>query len=421
MTVQDRQGPLTDIRVVEFTTAWAGPLVGRVLAFLGAEVVHVEAATRLDGWRHYKEVFRPERYPDGQDSPRRFNRISLFNSQNINKLALSLDIKKPGGREAFLRLAAASDVVVCNFTAGTLDRSGIGYEDLRRVKPDIIVVELPAYGRFGPMAKYTALGPTMEMAAGMCSMIGYPESGPTHTGPAYMDPIGGFHGAAAVLTALRHRDATGEGQYVEVPQAEAAMHFIGEEILSAMDGNPVPSRRGNRVDWAAPHDAFPTAGDDEWMAIAVTSDAEWVALCQVMADAELGADERFATVDGRKRHEDLLFALIARWTRTQPKHAAAAQLQAAGVPAAPVHTAKDNVESVYLRHRGFFTPLPHPEAGLHEYPGLPFHLERTPGAQRHPAPCFGQHSWQVLRDIAGLTNAEIDRLEEAGAISGQPA
>lgn len=413
-------GPLSHIRVIELTTAWAGPMAGRVLAFMGAEVIHIEPATRLDSWRHHKQVFNPRRFPDGIGGERPFNRASLFNSQNPGKLSLALDLKKPRGAEILTRLLETADVLVSNFTPGFLERAGFSYEDVRRYKPDIIVAEMPAFGRTGPMADSTALGPTMEMAAGMSGMIGYPGGGPVTTGPAYLDPIGGFNGAAAILTALYHRAVTGQGQHVEVPQVEAAMNFIGEHLLHAATAGVDPPRQGNRVDWAAPHDAFPALGEDEWVAVAATDDAEWMALCGVLGLPELADDPRFATLPERIRNQDALFEPIACWTREHDKHEAADLLQTAGVPAAPVVNARDAASSAYLDARGFFTELTHPEAGTHRYQGLPLHLGLTPGSQHRSAPCFGQDTREILRRLLHMTEDELDALEAAGTLSNKP-
>jgi crotonobetainyl-CoA:carnitine CoA-transferase CaiB-like acyl-CoA transferase len=412
--------PLRHIRVIELTTAWAGPMAGRIMAFMGAEVIHIEPATRLDSWRHHKAVFNPRRFPDGVGGERPFNRASLFNSQNPNKLSLTLDLKKPQGSTILTELLKTADVLISNFLPGFLERAGFGYEQVCQYKPDIIVVEMPAYGRTGPMANSTALGPTMEMAAGMSAMIGYPGGGPVTTGPAYLDPIGGFNGAAAILTALYHRAITGHGQHVEMPQVEAAMNFIGPEMLHAIATGRDPERRGNHVSWAAPHDAFPAAGDNEWIAIAVTTDAEWEALCAVIDQPALPADPRFATLPERLRNQDALFEPIATWTRAQDKHEAAFALQAAGVPAAPVVNARDAAHSEYLAARGFFTELTHPEAGTHRYQGLPFHLSRTPGGQHRAAPCLGQDTHDILSRLLGMNEHEIAALDAAGTTAAVP-
>lgn len=412
--------PLSGIRVVDLTTAWSGPLATRILGHLGAEVVKVESASRLDVWRHYGHVINWKRYPDGDAGARQYNRVSLFNSQNSDKLSVLIDFKRPGGVETVLKLVAISDVVISNFTPGALARLGLGYEALRAARPDIVVVEMPGFGNTGPMARYGALGPTMEMATGMAAMVGYPGGPPTTTGPSYPDPIGGIHGAAAVMTALAYRAETGRGQYVEVPQCEALMHFVGEYLLHALDTGEDHAPDGNRVPWAAPHDAFPALGKDNWVTIGVTTDAEWQQLCRTIGRPDLAADGRFATLPERMRHQDLLYEPIASWTRVRDKHESAHLLQAAGVPAAPVEDASDLVGSPYLAARDYFVELDHPEAGRHRYSGLPFHFSETPTRCRTASPCFGQHTYQVLRDILHLPEEEIETLERAGTIRSVP-
>lgn len=419
--MSDGFGPLQGIRVVELTTAFAGPYAGRCLAYLGADVIHVESASRPDLWRHHNQVFNDRRYPGGKDSPRRYNRISLFNTENINKRSLTLELKNPRGRAAFLKLIAHADVFLSNFTPGTLDRLGIGYAQVKEARPDIVMVEMPAFGSYGPMAMAGALAPTMEMVAGMSSMVAYQEDGrPYTTGPAYLDAVGGLNGAAAVMTALMHRQATGEGQYVEMPQCEAAMQFIGEYILDGIENGNLSPAGGNRIPTAAPHDAFPASGDDQWVAIAAFDDEEYTRLMETIGRADLARAPEFATLAGRRAGEDKLWEAIAARTRQLPKHEIASLLQRAGVHAAAVQDARDVVESAYLREREFFTVLDHPEAGRHPYPGMPFHLSATPGEQRSAAPCFGADTDVVLREVAGLTEDEILALNEEGVTSSVP-
>jgi len=414
-------GPLAGIRVLDFTTAWAGPMCGRILAFLGAEVVKVESSSRPDTWRMHGAVFMAKRFPDGKAGERPWNRAALFNSQNHNKLGLSIDIKHPKGLVAMHRLAATADVVIANFTAGTLNRMGVGYEALKKVKNDIIVMEMPGFGNSGPLSKAAANGATMEMAAGMCAMIGYPGGQPTTTGQVYPDPMGGYNGASAILTALMHRQKTGEGQYIELSQVEAAMQFIGEELLYAIAAKEDPELHGNRVRWAAPHDAYPAAGSDEWVTIAVGDDAEWRKLCEIMGRDELATDPRFAAFDARWNNQDDLREPISQWTRTLDKHAIADRLQAAGIRSAPVNTPKDVTESPYLAARKAFVPLTHADAGTHGYMTLPFRLSLTPVGQHRASPCLGADTRKVLVELAGLSDAEVDELDAEGVTSNIPA
>ncbi|WP_262268882.1 CaiB/BaiF CoA transferase family protein [Microvirga yunnanensis] len=412
--------PLEGIRVIEIATAWAGPMAGRVLAYLGAEAIHVESPNRVNSWRLNKEKPNPINFPDGVPGERPFDRAFLFNSQNVNKLSCILNLKTEEGRQTLRKLAAVADVLICNFRPGTLAKLGLGYDELARIKPDIIVAELPAFGREGPMSRYAALGPTMEMATGMSAMIGYPKGQPENTGPSYLDPIGGFNAAAAILTALHYRQRTGQGQYIEVPQVEAAMQFIGAELLHATETGTDPVPDGNHVGTMVPHDAFPARGEDQWVVIAAQTDEQWRRLCEVMGHPELLDDVRFASLAGRRVHQDELTRIISAWTSSRDKDDTAKMLQNVGIAAAPVADSADVARSEYLAHRGFFTELEHPDAGRHHHPGLPIHLSATPGDQRSAAPCFGSHNMLILQEVLALTRHDISHLEASAAVATVP-
>jgi crotonobetainyl-CoA:carnitine CoA-transferase CaiB-like acyl-CoA transferase len=412
--------PLAGIRVVELTTAWAGPMVGRVLAWFGAEVIHVESPTRSNSWRTNKEKPNPINFPGRDPGDRPFDRSFLFNSQNGNKRSLILDLKTAEGMGALRDLVAVSDVLTCNFRPDMLRRLKLDYESLVKIRPGIIVAELPAYGLDGPMSDYAALGPTMEMAAGMAALIGYPDGQPEVTGPSYLDPIGGFNGAAAILTALLHRQRTGEGQHIEIPQVEGAMQFIGAELLAAAETGTDQPRDGNHRPDAAPHDAFPARGDDQWVVIAVFSDDEWQRLAEVIGRPDLARDSRFATLSARLANQHELTRIVAAWTATRDKHAIADQLQTAGVAAAPVQTPRDVAASRHLAARNFFTPIERADIGRYPYPGIPIHLDKTPGRQVTAAPAFGADNVYVLGTILGRTAEEIAAMEASGAIANAP-
>lgn len=418
--VHNGRPPLEGLRVIELTTAWAGPMSGRVLAYLGAESIHVEAPNRVNSWRLNKDRPNPINFPNKEPGDRWYDRSFLFNSQNVNKLSCILNLKTEEGRSTLRRLVEVADVLICNFRPGTLKKLGVDYDSLTKIKPDIIVAELPAFGVHGPMSGYAALGPTMEMAAGMSAMIGYPGGQPEVTGPSYLDPIGGFNAAAAILTALVHRQRTGEGQYVEVPQVEAAMQLVGAEILKAGESGNDPAPNGNRVSFASPHDAFPVSGHDQWIAIAALDEGQWQSLCIQMGQPELARDPRFADLARRRDNEDELTKVISAWTRGQDKHVLAASLQAAGIAAAPVQTPKDVAEDPYLAYRGFFTELDHPDAGRHKHPSLPMHLSATPGAQVRSAPPFGWHNRHVLENVLKLSPEEIAAIEASDAMATEP-
>jgi crotonobetainyl-CoA:carnitine CoA-transferase CaiB-like acyl-CoA transferase len=413
-------GALSGLRVLDLTTAWAGPLAARSLAHLGAEVIKVDAPSHMDSWRGAPEGGAARHYPDGQPGERPWNRCVLFNTQGQGKLSVGLDLKVPGARDVMLSLAAVSDIMISNFTPGVLERLGIGYAELSAVNPKIIVVEMPAFGPGGPDSGHQGMGKTMEAASGMATLIGYGDGSPVLTGPAYLDPIGGLNAVAATLTALYRRNRTGRGCRVEVPQTEAGMHWIGEQVLQQAETGTSWRPDGNAVSYAAPHDAFPCHGTDEWVAIAAISDAHWEALCRAMKRTDLLETPRYATLARRRDHRRELAGLIADWSRHHNKHSLAARLQAAGVPAAPINNGADVGRDPALLGSGFIRALDHPEAGLHAYPGLSFQLGRTPGGITTAAPCFGQHNQQILGEVLGLSAARIAELRAAGAVTERP-
>jgi len=409
------------VRVLDLTTAWSGPMATRCLAFLGADVIRVENPSRIDSWRGIgRGAGDPASYPDGDPGPRPYNRNYRFNAVNTDKRSIALDLRRPQGREIALRLALRCDVVVANFSDGVLDRLGLGYAELSLRRPDIIVVEMPAYGAGGTLTSYLAMGNTMEAMAGMTVLMGYGDGVPRMTGTFYLDPMGGLHAAAAVLTALAHRRRTGRGQHVEVAQREAALHWAGELLLQHIENGETFEPDGNMVPDAAPHDAYACLGEDEWVAIAVFTDGQWRTLCEVIGEPGLASDPRFATFPERWRNREVLRAPVTGWTSRLPKAEAASILQACGVAAAPVDHGGDIANSSYLHERGFFAPLQHREAGTHAYATLGFRLRDTPGGTFTAAPCFGQHNEEVLAELLGLEPERVAELERAGVVVSAP-
>jgi crotonobetainyl-CoA:carnitine CoA-transferase CaiB-like acyl-CoA transferase len=410
--------PLSASTVLDFTAAWAGPMATRFLAFFGARVIKIEGPGKLDSWRGGYRGVSVDHFPDYDPGERPYDRNSWFNTQNHDKLSVGVNLKAPGAREVLLKIAAMCDIVVANFSPGTLAKLGLGYEDIRAVRPDVIYADMPALGNDGPYGHHVGMGQTMEAASGMTSLMGYGEGAPMLTGYAYLDPIGGLNGAAAVMSAVEHRRISGHGQYVEVPQVEAAMQFIGAELAAAFASGEQGHPSGNRRDGEMIHDAFPCAGQDEWVAIACGSAAEWRALCDVVGEMPaIEACGCWARNELCAEHEELCRAVVTRWSAVQEKHQAANILQAAGVRAAPVNNGKDLSEDPHMWARGFFTEITHPACGTHYYPGLPQRFSRTPGQVSQPAPRFGEHNKYVLHDLIGLNEAEIAELTRSGVIA----
>ncbi|SNT58506.1 Crotonobetainyl-CoA:carnitine CoA-transferase CaiB [Actinomadura meyerae] len=414
-------GPLSGVRVLEFTTAWAGPFAGRCLAYLGADVIKVEAPGHPDSWRGTRRGGAPIYYPESEPGEDPQNRSVLFNSQNLDKRSLALDLKQAGAMDVMHDLVRRSDVLLANFTPGVLDRLGIGRRDLARVNDRIIVVEMPAFGPGGPSSSHQGMGKTMEPAAGMTSLMGYPDGMPVLTGPALMDPVGGLNAVAAVVSALELRERTGRGSQVLVPQVEAAASWIGEYILEQVETGSTWAPDGNHVPYAAPHGAYPCAGEDEWVAIAVRDDRQWRALCTTLGAHGLADDPAFRRLDDRRSAQELIDAVLAELTREHDKAVLAERLQAAGVPAAPVLGGDEIAESPAMRECGMVVDLDHAAVGRRAYSALAFRHSRTPGSHRRAAPLFGEHNDEVLRDLLGYDAGRVAALRGAGAVADAPA
>jgi benzylsuccinate CoA-transferase BbsF subunit len=406
--------PLEGVRVADFTWVWAGPYCTLQLAHLGADVVRVETRTRPCVTR----LLPP--WPDAKPG---LNRSGYFNQYNQGKRSLTLNYAKPGALDVAQRLVAASDVVTNNFASGVMEKIGLGYEALRKIKPDIIMISLSGYGDTGPYHEYVAYGPAQVPLSGLSSLTGYRGWPPMHAGFSYADPNAGVHGAFAILSALYHRRRTGEGQYIDMSQWECAMALLPEGILGYTMNGRGPERDGNRDPLMAPHgvfssnDRFENSGImvDAWVSLAASDDAAFARLADAIGRPELASDARFETAAARKRNEDELEQIIAAWTSQRTAAEAEQILQSAGVAAAVCSTNKNISEDDHLKRRGYFVYLDHPEVGRQQHCGIPWQMSRTECRVRSPAPLIGQHCEEVLGEL-GYSEAEIARLREAGAL-----
>jgi crotonobetainyl-CoA:carnitine CoA-transferase CaiB-like acyl-CoA transferase len=405
--------PLAGLRVLELTANWAGPLAGRYLADLGAEVIKVESPKR--------PATRGLHYAGGDGRTRPYNRSGYFNKLNRNKLGVALDLSLPAGRELFLRLVERADVVIENNSARVLANLNLTYEVLRQAKPDIILCSMSGFGGTGPERDYVAYGSNIETVSGLAALMGYHDDPTPHrTGSYYADPVAGAHGAVAILAALRHRDRTGEGQRIDLSLLESAAALFGEAQMDWSLNRRVPLPRGNRHPRYAPQGCYPSAGNDSWLALTVRTEGEWQALCRVIARPDLAQDPDLQTAAGRQARHDLLDAAITEWSRGLDHYEAARRLQAAGVPAAPVLANWELLSDPHLHARGFYVPVPHPEVGVLPFPGMPWRFSRTPAAVRGGAPCFAEHNALIFRDLLGLTDAEVAGLYAEGVTADEP-
>jgi benzylsuccinate CoA-transferase BbsF subunit len=410
--------PLEGIRVADFTWVWAGPYCTLQLAHLGADVIRIETKTRPCITR----VLPP--WPEGK--PGGLNRSGYFNQYNQGKRSLTLNFKDPAAHEVARKLIAKSDVVTNNFAHGVMDRMGFGYEELKKIKPDIIMISLSGYGDTGPYRDYVAYGPAQVPLSGLSSLTGYKGWPPMHAGFSYADPNAGVHGAFAVLAALYHRAKTGQGQYIDMSQWECAMTLLPEGILEYTFNGREPERDGNRDPMMAPHGIFKcldrpekVAGNtiDQWVAIVCADDTDWGRLARAIERPELATEPKFATLASRKRNEDELEAIITQWTVSRRAADIARSLQHAGVPAAVVADNKYlSEEDAHIRARDYFVLRDHPEVGKRQHAGIPWKLGRTETSVRAAAPTIGQHTDEVLEQLLGYSADEITNLRAQGAL-----
>jgi len=405
-----RASPLEGVRVVDMTWVWAGPCACMFLAMLGAEVIKVESRDRLDFFRRY--VIWP--LADAAPTELSTDGSMMFLSANLNKLGVTLNLGRPEGKDLLKQLIAVSDVVVENMRPGAMARMGLGYEDLRRVNPAIIMLSSSARGGSGPESRYAGYAAVNHAIGGAAHITGYPD-GPPGYALGDVDLMNATTSAFAIVAALRYRDLTGEGQFIDYSQSEGVTSLIGEVLLEYQMTGRIPGRKGNSDELMAPHSVYPCWGVDRWLAIAVETDDEFAALCGLMEMPELATDPRFATAAARKRNEAALDDTIAGWTRQQDRDYVANRLCTACVAAAPSRDAQDLFRDPHLRARDVFVEVEHPEGGSHDVVGLPWKMSDCEPAIRR-APRLGEHNDYVFRDVLGLEPAEIERLRREGVI-----
>ncbi len=409
-------GPLEGVRIVEMGQLIAIPSAMKWMGDMGAQVIRLESVQRLESYRtdslYHNDV-------DGEF----WNRGANFYEQNRNKLGLTLDLSRDEGRAVLRDLIAVADVFAENFTPRVIRNFGLEYEDLRKIRPDIIMLSSTGYGFDGPWANFGATGPATEGAAGLAYITGYRDGGPVMSEIPFTDYTAGEHTVAAVMLALMHRLNTGQGQFIDVSQAQTCSATIPEALLDWTVNGRVSERIGNEDPAMSPHGCYPCAGDDRWIAIAVDSDEAWLGLCRVMGRADWAADERYADVLNRIRHRAELDKMLGFETRNHDNHELMARLQAAGVAAGAVVDSEDLLFNEHLKERRFYEVVEHhSDTGMPPLPyaGRPWKLSDTPAVPPKPAPIMGQHNRDILADLLGRTGDEIAALEEAQIIGYSP-
>jgi crotonobetainyl-CoA:carnitine CoA-transferase CaiB-like acyl-CoA transferase len=400
--------PFLGVRVLEFTIAFAGPFAARYLAELGAEVIKFESMKFPSSRSEATDGFRVQ-YPGG--------RGGNFGEINRSKKSVAMDLHLPEAQALVLELAKTADVVLDNFSPGTLKGWNLGYADFKKVKPDIIMAEMPGFGVEGPHGHFVSLGQTLASYSGLMRLWGHPGSPEnTRSKLAYIDWVGAGHTTLALVAALNHRKRTGEGQYIEVAQVEAGASLMGVGFLDYLVNNRIAEPLGNRHVSFAPYNAYPCLGDDRWCVISVETDVQWEALVKALGGSAWAKDSQFSTREGRKAAEDELDQRLGEWTRERTPHQVMYTLQKAGVPAAAVQNREDLFRDYHLRQRGYTVEVEQPYIGKSVSAGLTIRFEGLPETQPRGAPYLGQDNEYVYTDLLGLTPEKIRELTDKGVL-----
>ena len=393
-----RSTPLNGIRVLDMGMFMAGPLTGRLLGDMGAEVIKVEAGSRPDPLR----LQARDIYPRGEPGERPWNRSGMINERNRSKMGLSLDLKYPEGRDIFLELVKVSDLVLENFRIGVMSSYGLDFPKLQQVNPTIVQLSLTSQGSEGPEAHFGSAGGTLEYMSGLMSITGYEGDWPDFSGPNLPDFLAAYMGLGLAVAALRHRRRMGRGVWVDLSQRELAVCAIGDVMMDYTMNRRSSSPIANRHEKYAPHGTFRCKGDDRWVTIAVRNDEEWMRLCQVIGRPDQANDPRFADAGQRLKHQKELDPIVEEWTTMRSPLEAMNELQDAGVPAGAVLNAVEMYEDPHLRARDFFDQVEEPDAGTFEYPGRPWRFSRSEIGNSSAAPLFGEHTAYLCQELLGV-------------------
>ena len=398
--------PLQGIRVADFGQVIAAPVTAQMLGWLGAEVVLVETESR----------FTTRVWPPFADGEFGIDRSGGFNLVNNNKLSCTLDLRHPDARELAKRIISVSDVLVENYATGVMEHLGLGYDEVKKLRPDIVYMSLAAFGRSGSFKNLTGFHSVINLFSGLAAVTGYPGSHPRIMGGLIPDAFAGCYCVLAILEALYHRSRTGEGQFIEVSMTEALTGMIPEAVMEYSLTGREQQRVGNRDGRRAPHGVFRCLGEEKWVAISVETDAQFRALSQATGNAVWVDDARFATATARLENQDALEALLQQWTAGLEVEEVVATLQAASVPAAPVSDTAEVLADQHLVERGFVAPVEHPVAGTRPVITLPWAADGRRVDGLRPAPTFGQHNQWVLKELLRVPDEEYERLVSSGAV-----
>jgi len=386
---------LHNIRILDFTWVLAGPYATRLLADFGAEVIKVQ--------------------PLVAEAEDRFER-GYYNTWNRNKLGITLNLNQPQGITIARKLVGISDAVVENFTPRVMINWGLDYDNLKKIKTEIIMLSMSTMGHTGPWRDHVGFGPTVQAFSGITHLTSYPGQPPSGLGFAYADHVAGLMAALALLGALEYRRKTGEGQYIDISQVEVMSSLMGTAFLQyALDGQPLEPM-GNRSPEAAPGGVYRCRGNDRWCAVAVYTNEEWQGFKCALSNPDWTEDSRFNTLNGRRENTDELDRLVERWTIEHTAEEVMTLFQGCGIAAGVVQKARDLANDPQLKSRNFFVELNHPEMGRTISDAAPIKLSDTPARYRRAAPAPGQDDDYVYKELLGMNDSELTELRQQGII-----
>ncbi|MBM3352104.1 MAG: CoA transferase [Betaproteobacteria bacterium] len=405
-------GPLSHIRVLDLSRVLAGPWAAQNLGDLGAEVIKVERPGAGDDTRSWGPPFMKDR--DGKDT----GEAAYYLSVNRNKKSITLDIAKPEGQAIARELAARCQVLVENYKVGALKKYGLDYDQLKTVNPSLIYCSVTGFGQDGPYAPRPGYDFIFQGMGGLMSITGerdgQPGAGPQKVGIAITDILTGMYASVAILAAITHRERTGEGQYIDAALLDTMVAFNANQIVSYFASGRIPVRWGNAHPQVVPYEVFPAA--DGHIILAIGNDGQFERFCQVAGCAELAEEPRFKTMSQRIIHRAELVPLIAEVMRTRTKREWIEMLEAATVPCGPINNMKEVFEDPQVQHRKLRVDIPHPLGGVAPVVASPLRLSKTPVEYRLAPPMLGQHTEEVLKDLLGKSQAQIEKLKAGGIL-----
>ena len=399
--------PLAGIRIIDLTRIWAGPRATKLLADMGAEVIKIE---------HLDHADRAKPSCVTEHSQRKMNRATPFEQKHRNKIGFSLNLSLDEGKSVFRELVSISDVVIENFSAGVMDRLGLGHNNLREIKPDIITVSMPGFGNSGPWKNYVAYGVTQEQITGLYELTGYKNGVPMKTGTNVGDPMNATHAAVATLSAVVQRLLDGQGEYVDFSQYESFSTLMFESIMNYAANGVMNERNGNESNYQSPHDTYRCKGTAAWVTVAISNQDEWENLCAAIGRTELAKEPEYSSQHSRRNHKQYLDDVITEFTQSKTKYDVMTLMQEHGVPCTAVLNTQDLLLDDHVKDRNFIETLEHPDGETHKYYFGSTWRENnsTTKTVRSAAPLLGEHNGYVCTDLLGIPTDKLDSMEKLG-------